>query len=54
MGEDRSISNKLSDLLREVLTLANVQFVEAPKVPLESQASDADIQAFHSYMQRQQ
>ena len=50
LGEDRSIANKLNDSLREVLSLANVQFIEAPKVPLESQASDADIQAFHSYM----
>lgn len=30
MGEDRDISVKLSDLLREVLSLANQQFVDPP------------------------
>ena len=49
----RSIQDKLSDLLREIFQLANVQFIESPKHPLQTQASEEDITAFQKWMKRQ-
>lgn len=42
MGESRNIVLKLSDLLKEVLQLVNVPFVDPPH-QIETQASDEDL-----------
>lgn len=44
LGEDRNITEKVSDLLTSVLQLSNIVFIEGPKNhSYESQASDEDI-----------
>ena len=54
LGEDRTISDKLADLLKEMLNLTNIPYQEPPKHgPLQTQASDDDIQAFHRYVSRE-
>ena len=55
LGEDRSTGNKLTDLLKEMLTLTNFAYQDPPKhhnKVLQSQASDADVQAFHRFVSR--
>ena len=52
LGQDRSMTAKLQDFLRDMLALSNCTMVEPPpnKKTLVTQATDEDIQAFHRYI----